>query len=321
MDGVVVDVRGVSKKFCRDLKRSLWYGACDICSELTGRRGDRSSLRKGEFWAAREISFQLARGEAIALVGRNGAGKTTLLRIIAGLVRPDAGMVRTRGRLAPLLALGAGFNPVLSGRENIYVNLSMLGLSARQIRERFDEVVDFAEIGSAIDAPVRTYSSGMTARLGFACAVHVAPEVFIIDEALAVGDATFRGKCFRKLAELRRQGVSLLVVSHNVQVLLSVCDRAVYLRQGEIVTVGLTADVLAPTRGSAKKRSTVPHRSMGPTTRSHGPLARLLVWISWKFASTPRTASPRPGARRKRPRFACAAAAIARSAMPTCSWG
>ncbi len=241
---VAVDVRGVAKKFCRHLRRSLRYGAVDMLSELTGRKGDRGRLREGEFWAAKDVSFQLRQGEAVALIGRNGAGKTTLLRIVAGLIRPDAGEVRTRGRIAPLLSLGAGFNPLLSGRENIFVNMSILGLTTREIKQRFDAVVDFAEIGSALDSPVRTYSSGMTARLGFACAVHVAPDVFIIDEALAVGDVNFRCKCHRKIAELRRQGASLLVVSHSVQILMAICDQAIYLRQGIVVAAGPTPAVL-----------------------------------------------------------------------------
>jgi lipopolysaccharide transport system ATP-binding protein len=241
---VVVDARQVAKKFCRDLRRSLWYGARDMFSEfgLLRRRGN--GLRSGEFWAVQDISLQLRQGEALAIIGRNGAGKTTLLRTVAGLIRPDAGEVRTRGRVAPLLALGAGFNPLLTGRENIFINMAILGLTTRQIRQRFDSVVEFAEIATALDSPVRTYSSGMTARLGFACAVHVVPDVFIVDEALAVGDASFRAKCFRKIADLRRQGVSLLIVSHSVQVLMAVADRALYLEQGKVIASGPTADVL-----------------------------------------------------------------------------
>ncbi len=241
---ILVDVRSVAKKFCRHLRRSLWYGAVDMLAELGRRRRNADGLRAGEFWAVRDVSLQLRRGEALAIVGRNGAGKTTLLRTITGLIRPDAGEVRSRGRVAPLLSLGAGFNPLLSGRENIFINMAILGLTTRQIHQRFDAVVDFAEVGPALDSPVRTYSSGMTARLGFACAVHVAPDVFIIDEALAVGDANFRGKCYRKIAELRRQGVALLVVSHSVQVLMAVADRAVYLEQGTVVAAGPTHEVL-----------------------------------------------------------------------------
>jgi lipopolysaccharide transport system ATP-binding protein len=241
---LLVDARGVSKKFCRSLKRSMIYGGRDILSQwLFGRRGE--ALRPGEFWALKNVSLELRRGEALGIIGPNGAGKTTLLRIIAGVIRPNRGEVRSRGRVAPLLSLGAGFNPVLSGRENIYINMSVLGLATREIRRRFDAVVDFAEIGKAIDAPVRTYSSGMLARLGFACAVHVGPEVFIIDEGLAVGDLNFRAKCYRKIAELRRSGIALLLVSHSTHMVLAVCDRAMYLRNGKTVASGPAPDVLS----------------------------------------------------------------------------
>jgi lipopolysaccharide transport system ATP-binding protein len=244
-DDLVVDVRDVSKKFCRSLKRSLWYGARDMLGELFLARRNSDRLRRREFWAVDRVSLQLRQGEALGIVGRNGAGKTTLLRIISGLIRPDTGEIRTRGRIAPLLSLGAGFRPILTGRENIFVNMSVLGVSTADIKRRFDEVVAFAELESALDAPVATYSSGMVARLGFACAVHVEPDVFIIDEALAVGDVTFRGKCYRKLAELRRRGVSLLLVSHSTHMVMAVCDTAMYLKNGKRMATGPTAEIIA----------------------------------------------------------------------------
>jgi lipopolysaccharide transport system ATP-binding protein len=244
-DDLLVDVQGVSKRFCRGLRRSLRYAATDMVRELVTGRRPGPDLRPEEFWAVREVSVGLRRGEALGLVGRNGAGKTTLLRMIAGLIRPDEGMVRTRGRVVPLLALGAGFNPVLSGRENIVVNMSILGVPATEIRRRMDEVIAFAEIDSAaLAAPVRTYSSGMAARLGFAAAIHTDPDVLLIDEVLAVGDIAFRAKCYRRLAELREGGTAFILVSHSTPMITSVCDHAAYLVRGRLQRFGPAADVM-----------------------------------------------------------------------------
>jgi lipopolysaccharide transport system ATP-binding protein len=241
---VVVSVENISKKFCRDLKTSLFYGVRDIATDLVGGKRKSDVLRKGEFWALKEVSFQLRRGEALGLIGSNGAGKSTLLRIISGLIKPDTGAVRVRGRVAPLIALGAGFNPILTGRENIYANMSVLGLPTREIKKRFDEVVDFAGIWEAIDAPVQSYSSGMAARLGFACAVYVEPEILLIDEVLAVGDIKFKMKCHRRLAKLREQGTAFILVSHNPHSVLNVCQSAIYLSKGKLLLSGATESIL-----------------------------------------------------------------------------
>ncbi|MFN6567625.1 polysaccharide ABC transporter ATP-binding protein [Dendronalium sp. ChiSLP03b] len=232
---IILSVKGVSKKFCRDLKQSLMYGVQDITSELLGLRQKSNKLREKEFWALNNISFELRRGEALGLVGKNGSGKSTLLRIIAGLIKPDSGCVEIKGRVAPLIALGAGFNPILTGRENIYANMAILGLSKKEIDERFDEVIEFAEIGDAIDAPVQTYSSGMAARLGFASAIHTDPDILLIDEVLAVGDAKFRAKCHRRLAKLRDKGTSFILVSHNSLSIIAVCETAIYLSKGQML--------------------------------------------------------------------------------------
>ena len=236
---LVLAVEGVSKKFCRSLKHSLFYGVQDIATDLVGlRNGDRRDLRNQEFWALDNVSFELRRGEALGLVGKNGSGKSTLLRIIAGLIKPDKGTVKVKGRVAPLIALGAGFNPILTGRENIYANMSILGLTKQEIDERFDEVVEFAEIGEAIDAPVQTYSSGMAARLGFSSAIHTEPDILLVDEVLAVGDIKFRGKCARYLANLRKNGTTFILVSHNTHSIMSICDTAIYLSNGKSISCG-----------------------------------------------------------------------------------
>jgi lipopolysaccharide transport system ATP-binding protein len=241
---VVLSVRGISKKFCRSLRRSLFYGIQDIAGELTGSRRQNTKLRPHEFWALDDVNFDLHRGEAIGLVGVNGSGKTTLLRIISGLIRPDKGAIRVKGQVAPLIALGAGFSPVLTGRENVYANMSILGLSKKQIDDRFEEVVDFAELWDAIDTPVQNYSSGMAARLGFSCAVHTDPNILLIDEVLAVGDIKFRSKCERKLHGLLEKGTSFVLVSHYAQSLLNICTSAVYLSRGKITLSGDPREVL-----------------------------------------------------------------------------
>ncbi|NEQ54961.1 MAG: ATP-binding cassette domain-containing protein [Leptolyngbya sp. SIO3F4] len=241
---VALSVQGISKKFCRNLKKAYVYGLRDIGSEILGvtRRSDQ--LRSGEFWALKDIEFQLEKGKSIGFVGANGSGKSTLIRVVGGLLKPDTGSVHVRGRVATLNVLGAGFNPLLSGRENIYINMSILGLSKKEIDQRYDDVLNFAEIWEAIDSPVRTYSSGMRARLGFACAINSGPSILLIDEVLAVGDAKFRTKCYQKLAELREQGTSFVMVSHSSNVILKTCDLAIYLRKGQMIVQGSAAQVM-----------------------------------------------------------------------------
>ena len=241
---VVLSVEGVSKKFCRDLKQSLLYGVQDIASDMLGIREKSDKLRKKEFWALDNVSFELRRGESLGLIGKNGSGKSTLLRIIAGLIKPDLGTVKVKGRVAPLIALGAGFNPILTGRENIYANMSILGLTKDEIDDRFDEVVEFAEIGDAIDAPVQTYSSGMAARLGFASAIYTEPDILLIDEVLAVGDINFRHKCYKKLHILRQKKVAFVLVSHSIHAITGATEKAVYLKKGQLLDYGNTYSVL-----------------------------------------------------------------------------
>jgi lipopolysaccharide transport system ATP-binding protein len=221
----LIEVRSVSKKFCRSLKRSLWYGLRDLGGEVFGRSGDRSTLRRDEFWAVRNASFELYPGETLGLIGPNGAGKTTLLRLLHGLITPDEGSVTVRGRMQALIALGAGFSPILTGRENIYVNASILGITGKEVARRFDEIVDFAGIPDFIDSPVQTYSSGMTVRLGFAVAAHLEPDILLVDEVLAVGDEGFQVKCLNKIGELKASGTAIVLVSHNMHIVSTYCDR------------------------------------------------------------------------------------------------
>lgn len=235
-DDVLVRVETVSKKFCRDLKRSLWYGMKDLSGELLCRRRDDDvELRKDEFWALKDVSFELRRGECLGLIGRNGAGKTTLLRMLNGLIKPDKGRIEMRGRVSALIALGAGFNPILTGRENIYVNGSILGMSRVEIAKRFDEIVEFSEIGEFIDAPVQTYSSGMTVKLGFAvAAVLIQPDVLLIDEVLAVGDMGFKIKSLNTMRQLART-CAVIFVSHSMQFISAFCNRVIVMEKSRVL--------------------------------------------------------------------------------------
>jgi lipopolysaccharide transport system ATP-binding protein len=237
---VLVRVENVSKKFCRSLKRSLWYGLQDAATELTGRKSDHA-LRKDEFWAINNVSFELRRGECLGLIGRNGAGKTTLLRMLNGLIKPDQGRIEIRGKVGALIALGAGFNPILTGRENIYVNGSVLGLSQSEIEAKLDEIIDFAEIGDFIDAPVQSYSSGMQVRLGFAIATALSPDLLILDEILAVGDASFRAKCYRRIASLQKNA-AVIFVSHQMDHVARICNRILVMSQGDMHLLGSIED-------------------------------------------------------------------------------
>lgn len=257
---VLVHVEGVAKKFCRSLKRSLWYGLCDIAGELSpfprhsaGGMEQRAStvaeggsilpatsnpplatsspLRPGEFWAVRDVSFELRRGECLGLIGHNGAGKTTLLKMLNGLIKPDDGRIEINGRVGALIALGSGFNPVLSGRENIYINGSVLGLSKKEVEEKIDDIIDFAEVREFIDMPVRNYSSGMQVRLGFSIASSLSPDVLILDEVLAVGDIGFVIKCLNRVRKMTANA-AVILVTHQMQFISSFCTRVILMERG-----------------------------------------------------------------------------------------
>lgn len=192
------------------------------------------SLYSREFWALKNIEFDVGRGETLAIVGRNGSGKSTLLQILCGTLKPTSGSVKVNGRISALLELGAGFNPEFTGRENVYLNASVLGLSRKDIENKFEEIEKFAEIGDYIDQPVKTYSSGMYVRLAFSVAIHVEPQVLIVDEALAVGDARFQAKCMNKIKKMKGDGVTILFVSHDVTSVRTLCERAIWLDNGNM---------------------------------------------------------------------------------------
>jgi ABC-type polysaccharide/polyol phosphate transport system ATPase subunit len=201
-------------------------------------------ISKNDFWALHHVDLTIRKGEVFGLVGRNGAGKSTLLKVIAKVLRPTTGRVRVVGHVVPLLELGAGFHPELTGRENIYLNGAMLGYTRTQMDEKFPRIVDFSELGSFIEAPVRTYSSGMYARLGFAIAVDDQPDILIVDEILGVGDESFQRKCAARIDEYRNQGATILLVSHSAALVASTCQRAALLDHGELRAIGTPEEVL-----------------------------------------------------------------------------
>lgn len=200
------------------------------------RRRSHESFRN--FYALRDVSFQVGRGESVGIIGRNGSGKSTLLQMVAGTLQPTAGEVSTRGKVAALLELGSGFNPEFTGRENVYLNAAILGLSREETDAKFEQIAAFADIGDFIEQPVKTYSSGMLVRLAFAVQVIIEPEVLIVDEALSVGDVFFQQKCFERLRALRRAGTTLLFVSHDTSAVANLCERAVWLDQGRMREIG-----------------------------------------------------------------------------------
>ncbi len=211
----------------------------------------RKSGARERFTALEDVSLTVNEGESIALIGSNGSGKSTLLKLIAGILYPDTGTIACPQRLSALLELGAGFHPDLTGRENVFLNAALLGLTSKETRDRFDDIVGFADLGKFIDAPVRNYSSGMYARLGFAVAVNTRPEVLLVDEVLAVGDEVFQRRCIQRMNDLRASGVTIITVSHGVQGLREFCDRVIWLDHGRVKQDGNSSDVIDEYLGKA----------------------------------------------------------------------
>ena len=200
--------------------------------------------RTEEFWALRGVSFEIPDGETFGVIGPNGAGKSTVLKLMARILEPTSGEVTVRGRISPLLELGAGFHPELTGRENVYLNAALFGVSQAEAQDRYDEIVEFSELKDFIDAPLKHYSSGMYMRLGFAVAANIIPDILLVDEVLAVGDEAFQRKCLRKIEEFRREGRTIVFVSHNLDTVRTICHRALWLDHGLVQAVGSTDRVI-----------------------------------------------------------------------------
>ncbi len=236
-------VEHVSKKFCRSLKRSMLYGVCDIGRNTLGLSSRPERLRTNEFWAVDDVSFELKPGDTLGIIGPNGAGKTTILKMLNGIFWPDKGRITVRGKVGALIEVGPGFHPLLTGRENIYVNAAIMGMSKAEVDGAFDSIIDFAGLGEFIDAPVKFYSSGMFVRLGFSIAVHCHPDILLVDEVLAVGDSAFRQKCFRKINEMVTNGVTLLLVSHHLIYIQQYTKTALFLNKPDGYDLGPTPEV------------------------------------------------------------------------------
>jgi len=234
--------RKVSKKFCRDLRRALHYGLLDIGNELLGKSNKHDDLRRDEFWAVKDVSFEMKPGDSVAILGRNGAGKSTLLRMITGKLRLDQGEIRVRGRMAAINELGAGFNHLQTGRENVYNAASLYGLTREQTDEIYEKIVDFAEVRNFMDSPVANFSSGMKARLGYAVTAHLQPDLFVMDEVLAVGDILFRKKCLDHLKNYREKGRTILMATHDLFRIQSICNRCLVMEAGKIAFDGDVAE-------------------------------------------------------------------------------
>ena len=227
-NNTIIKFENVWKKFRRGRKLLLKEALLDIFKPASTE----------EFWALENINFQIKKGESLGIIGPNGSGKSTILKLIARVMVPTTGNIATNGRIAPLIELGAGFHPELTGRENIYINGAILGLSKKEIDKRFDNIVDFAELVEFIDTPIKHYSSGMHMRLGFAIAVNVDPDILLVDEVLAVGDTNFQRKCIKKMEEFKKNKVTIVFVSHNLEMIKSFCDQVVFLRNSKVVFQG-----------------------------------------------------------------------------------
>jgi lipopolysaccharide transport system ATP-binding protein len=285
---VLLKCEHVSKIFCSNLKKSLWYGAKDILrttrmfpdkfSKVPLFLPEHRHLRPGEFWANKDISFELKRGECLGLIGRNGAGKTTLLKMLNGILKPDTGRITQKGKMGSLIALGAGFNPILSGRENIIANAMVLGLSNREIKDRIDEIIDFSDLREFIDAPVRNYSSGMQVRLGFSIATIINPDILILDEVLAVGDASFRHKCYSRINKLIKES-AVILVSHSMDYIAQLATSVGVLKSGEMTLYHNVHEGIAAYNDMVSEDETTEESDGGKVTAFYSPIQSIGIRV------------------------------------------
>ncbi len=230
----VINVEQVGKKFCKSHRQAMKYGIRDLWVRLAGQHVDPYTLRQDEFWAVEDVSFTLKAGQCLGVIGPNGSGKSTLLKMLNGVLQPDTGTIQVNGKMAAMIEIGAGFHPVLTGRENIFVNGAILGMDKQTIKKSVDEIISFSGLEEFIDTPVKYYSSGMYVRLGFAIAAQLRPEILIIDEVLAVGDIQFRIKCIEHIRKLQQEGAAIILVSHNTIDILKTVTEGIVMARGKI---------------------------------------------------------------------------------------
>lgn len=236
----VIEVNHVSKKFCKSLPYIIKYGMTDLTKGTLGLEGDSDKLRRHEFWALDNISFMVKKGETLGIIGPNGSGKSTLLKLLNGIFMPDKGKILVKGKVGALINVGAGFHPMLTGRENIYINATILGMTEKEINKKFNEIVNFADIGDFLDTPVKNYSSGMYVRLGFSVAAHCDPDILLVDEVLSIGDIDFRQKAMEKMRQIVNSDKTVIFISHNIQAVSAFTKKAIYLKKGQIKAIGKT---------------------------------------------------------------------------------
>jgi len=254
MAEIALRMDGVSKKF---RKGEIYDSLRDLIPALTGKFLRRSDhLEREEFWALQDVSFEVERGEAFGIIGPNGAGKSTILKLMSGIFQPTRGSLQVNGTLSALIEVGAGFHPDLTGRENIYLNGAILGMRREEIAAKFDQIVEFSGLSEFLDTPVKRYSSGMYARLGFSVAAHVDPDVLVVDEVLSVGDLVFQRRCLQRMSEILTSGATVLFVSHNLHAVAELCSRSLLLEKGKVAMIGPSSEVISEylTRASGSRR-------------------------------------------------------------------
>jgi homopolymeric O-antigen transport system ATP-binding protein len=244
MSELAIEFDGVWKKFKKGEIHDSLRDLIPALTRVAFSRNGPGELHEREFWALRDISFQIRRGEAWGIVGANGAGKSTILKLLSKILRANKGAVNIHGKVSALIEVGAGFHPDLTGRENVYLNGCILGMKRQEVARKFDQIVEFAGVGDFIDTPVKRYSSGMYARLGFAVAAHVDPDILLVDEVLSVGDMQFQEKCLDRMREVVEEGTTVIFVSHNLQAVQTLCEQTLLLKTGTVSTIGPTAKVL-----------------------------------------------------------------------------
>jgi lipopolysaccharide transport system ATP-binding protein len=243
MNDIVLEFKNVYKRFSRGEKNDSLRDLIPYLTKKLLFRGEGYKLKEKEFWAVKNVSFEIRRGEAVGIIGPNGAGKSTILKLLSGILRPNSGEIAVNGRLSALIEVGAGFHPDLTGRENIYLNGAILGMKRSEIQNKMDQIVEFSELSDFIDTPVKRYSSGMYARLGFSVAAHVDPEILLVDEVLSVGDFTFQHKCLEKMQDIVKKGTTVIFISHNIPSVIKLCQKTILLNKGEIYQYGDSREV------------------------------------------------------------------------------